>query len=134
MMEKLECIVLIDDDALTNYLHSEIINDLGIVKEIRTFTSNKEAITFFKGINKNVQKPELIFVDINMDGESGFDFLAEFQKEDDYYRKEVRIIMLSSSTLKDDKKLADSFGVEYMVKPLTDDKLFSLIHSMELDG
>ena len=132
-MEKLECIVLIDDDALTNSLHSEIINDLGIVKRITTFTNNQDAITFFKSINKVVHKPELIFVDVNMDGESGFDFLTKFYEENDYYRKEVRIIMLSSSTLKEDKKLADSFGVEYVVKPLTEEKIMSLVDSVELD-
>jgi two-component SAPR family response regulator len=132
-MEKLECIVLIDDDVLTNYLHSEIINDLEIVKEIRTFTNNKEAINFFRSNHKKKCKPELIFVDINMDGESGFDFLSEFYKVDDYFTKEARFIMLSSSTLKEDKKMADSFGVEYMVKPLTEEKLLSLFHSMELN-
>src|SRR6186997_2003046 len=103
IMDRLECIVLIDDDVLTNYLHSEIINDLGVVKEIRSFTNNKEAMAFFKGLSTE-KKPELIFVDINMDGESGFDFVSEFSEESDYCRKEARIIMLSSSTLKDDKK------------------------------
>jgi two-component SAPR family response regulator len=132
-MEKLECIVLIDDDALTNYLHSEIINDLDIVKEVRTFTSNKDAIAFFRSINQWSFKPELIFVDINMDGESGFDFLTELYKEDNFFLTEARFIMLSSSTLREDKKVADSFGVEYMVKPLTEEKLLGLVHSMELD-
>jgi response regulator of citrate/malate metabolism len=69
MPRRLNCILLIDDDEATNYLHRLILNRLDCVDRIEIFQSAKEAVKYLGGQGKymnNNPVPDMIFLDIYM--------------------------------------------------------------------
>jgi len=114
-MKNINYILLVDDDKIANHYHKLIIKknieEKVLVKEAY---DGKEALEL---ISKH-QMPNLIFLDINMPGMNGFEFLDTFQK---FPKKDrAKIVMLTSSLNERDKEKAYSYkGVEHFCnKPL----------------
>ena len=114
MSDKLGHILLIDDDSPTNYLHEVVIKRSGYRNKVTVYTSVRQALSFLED-----QTPDLIFVDINMPGLSGWDFIDEFRK----LKKEEMpvIIMLSSSIDPEDQRRANALKEvqDFVEKPMT---------------
>ena len=131
-MEKVNCILLIDDDPVTNFLNTEVIKSLGIARNVRSCTNIGEAIALVKEKSGERDFPEIIFLDVNLEAEDGFDFLRELHFLDVDVNK-MKVIMLSSSTLSRDKRRAMELGAfEYLVKPLDEDSLLSIVRSAQV--
>ncbi|MDQ3393368.1 MAG: response regulator [Bacteroidota bacterium] len=112
------CILLIDDDPIANYLHLKILNDLNIAKRIDIVTNGEEALNY---INK-VCHPEIIFLDINMPVMNGIEFLKEYNKI--IPLPESSICVLTSSEHLHDIANAEELGINfYLNKPLCEEKL-----------
>lgn len=114
--------MLIDDDEATNFIHQDVLEDVDPEdKDIHVHNDAEEAL---KNIKKSKIIPEIIFLDINMPGMNGWDFLDEFEKSVDYNGKSIIIVMLTSSLNPDDEKKAKKYksisGFEN--KPLTEEK------------
>lgn len=85
MSSKLNCVLLIDDDEPTNFLNQLIIEEVGCAQNIKALENASSALTFLQKAENNQQcsectKPDLIFLDLNMPGMSGWDFVEEFEK------------------------------------------------------
>ena len=122
MKQKLNCILLIDDDEPTNFINEIIINQTDCTKNVITMQSARNAIEFLKSNNKeNYEKPDLILLDINMPGMNGWEFLEEYKKLEKDQKNHIIIIMLTTSLFPDDQAMADSIkeisGFKH--KPLT---------------
>lgn len=106
MNNKLECILLIDDDEATNYLHKMIIDKSDCTKECVVAENGLEALELLQA-KKNPLKPDLIFLDINMPKMDGWEFLIEYKN---IYKipNSTILIMLSTSIHSNDKKKAES--------------------------
>ena len=81
--EGLYCILLIDDDDATNFIHEMVIKMADIDTHIEICTSARKALDYLtcKGeysANTSYPQPGIIFLDINMPGMSGWDFLKEY--------------------------------------------------------
>ncbi|MFD2532925.1 response regulator [Gracilimonas halophila] len=102
----------IDDDELTNILHSRIM-ELLLNIHIHTFLDPKEAVEQLEQSNR---PPDVIFLDLNMPGISGFDFL-DIMKEKNF---NIPVVILSSSIQKSDidRSLLYDNVVTYLNKPL----------------
>ena len=126
MEKKLNCIVLVDDDADDNYFHKMIIDEMGVTEHLEVTCSGFEAIDFLK--KKNQPSPELIFLDINMPKMSGWEFLEEHSKLKEEQKAKVIVIMLSSTKNPEDVKRAAGFSetIEFNYKPLTEKALFKI--------
>lgn len=128
-MKTLECIMLIDDDHLTNFYNKIILEKGNAANEIVVFENGKTALEYLKD---NDNKVDLILLDINMPLMNGWQFLEHYDKLDDK-RKAKMIIMLTSSAHSDDKKMVEKHGSvkKFINKPLVPDTIKVILSLFE---
>ena len=132
MTEKLECIMLIDDHFPTNYYHKIIIEKTDCCKKIIEKTNVIEALDYLKtAFSEENPKPDMIFLDINMPGLTGWDFLEAYKSLTKEQQVKIIIIMLSTSADPNDLSRADNDPnvTEYRSKPLTVEVLEEIIRN-----
>lgn len=131
--QKLNCILLIDDNEPTNVLHQLIIEESGVAKQVVATESAKEALSYLKECsregNSDVPEPDLIFLDINMPLMDGFEFLEEYRKERIPHNKR-KIVMLTTSLNPEEENKANNISIVagYKNKPLTEEALAEIIN------
>ncbi|MBX9851221.1 MAG: response regulator [Cytophagaceae bacterium] len=126
--EKLNCVLLIDHDRVSNFLNERIITRTGITSEIKQVQNGQYALEFINEfVDRNKIFPQLIFLDLNMpvmDGEELLDRLALFDK---VISKDSLIFILTASTHPDDiRKISRFPHVSLLPKPLTHEKLLNI--------
>ena len=122
MKNKINSILLIDDEISTNYIHKRIIEKLNICNEIIVYANPYDALTF---LNDETQiSPNIIFLDINMPGMDGWEFLEEYEKKEVENQNTI-LVMLTTSNNPDDKLRAQHLDAvkEYLSKPLKPEDL-----------
>lgn len=120
--KKLQEILLIDDDESTNFINKIVLSKIECAEEISAVQSAKKALELL--IEKSKQEPyspNLIFLDINMPGMDGWQFLEKYRDLPTEYKRYVKVIMLSTSMNPDDKYRALQIEdvIDYQSKPLT---------------
>ncbi len=122
MSKKLNCILLVDDDEPTNFLHKLVIDRHGCAEKVVAFQVAQEALAFLADNSSGAYaQPDLILLDINMPGMNGWEFLEAYEKLPEAQRGNIVVMMLTTSLNPDDKKHADSIGgvAGFLSKPLT---------------
>lgn len=130
MKEKIGCILLIDDNPDDNFFHERVIrnnqfSDCVIAKE-----SARAALTYLRSKNPNdSEKIDIIFLDINMPGMNGWEFLEEYEKLDKSLQSGIIIVMLTTSDNPDDREKARkwNFMSGFRTKPLTKEMMEEII-------
>tara|TARA_R110002073_G_scaffold256577_1_gene419113 strand:- start:671 stop:1066 length:396 start_codon:yes stop_codon:yes gene_type:complete len=125
----LQEILLVDDSDSDNYYHRRVIMKSGLCETVTVATSVDEGIAHLQG--GPLPSPSLIFLDINMPGKDGWDFLTEFRQLPTALRDSMVVVMLSSSTHDVDQAKARDFGIvcDYLIKPLSLETLTKLIEA-----
>ncbi|MEM1220666.1 MAG: response regulator [Bacteroidota bacterium] len=130
MKQKLDCIVLVDDDEPTNFIHKIIIEETNCCKEIIVCEDGRSALqTLQDRYTRNLTLPNIVFLDINMPGMNGWQFLDKYQVLDSMLRKEIVVVMLSTSKNPDDLRKANEHPsvASFCNKPLSEEMIFSLL-------
>lgn len=135
-LKGLNCILLVDDDDVNNYLNKLLIEKSGIDVQVEIALNGLIALEYLTSTgrykeNKTFPKPGIIFLDINMPRMNGWEFLDEYNKLDKNKKGEVVIAMLTSSNNTDDLNTAlKEYGLPaYIFKPLTLKKLEEVIYN-----
>lgn len=130
----LDCILLVDDNELTNFVHTKIIQKSEIETTVKDVTSVEDALDFLtqKGEFEDTAespRPGIIFLDINMPGLTGWDFMERYKNIDSKLRAKVIVVMLTTSLNPDDRDraLLDGQIVDFLPKPLRTHMLDELI-------
>ena len=114
--------LIIDDDEVFNFLHSEIISQLDSKAEIIDYNSSVDGLNFINETIKNNQTlPDYIFLDIRMPEMSGLELLDELMKNSIQPFEKVKIFVVTSSLDDRDKQRALSYPIVsgFLIKMIT---------------
>jgi len=124
MMEQLkkpELILLIDDDEAVNMLNTIILRKSGVADNIVAVQSGEKGLEALLAFRTENRWPGIIFVDINMPGICGWEFIDLFRKDFIEYKDKCIICVLSSSLDPRDRENAKKYDMvdSYLSKPLS---------------
>ena len=125
MKNKLNRVLLIDDDKITNTLNEMVIKKSGYAERIESVQNGIEALEYLmKDQGEGYPRPDLMFLDINMPGMDGWEFIEEYSKLDKRYQGNLIVVMLTTSLNPDDKDRSDDSNQlnDFINKPLTTEK------------
>lgn len=129
-MKKINCILLVDDNTADNEFHTIAIRKANVCNHVKVVTDGEQALDYLKKSgdpkpSKSFPVPDIIYLDINMPGMDGFEFLEEYKELNREIKSKAVIIMLSVSLNPDDEKKALGFKEvsEFENKPLTLEKV-----------
>ncbi len=130
MTDSLNHIVLIEDNETTSFLNNRLLSRLGVARQVSSFSKADEAARFLWDSESAVAQaaPDLIFVDLKMPGMSGFDFLERYSQLPASVQKRTVVAVLTTSMhAADTARVAQYPNVEYLTKPLTEEKMQRLL-------
>ena len=132
-MTTLKNLTIVDDDDIFVFLTTKIIEQTNLVDLIKGFGNGLDAINFLKENKNNVDAlPDIILLDLNMPIMNGWQFLEEYNKLNPTIGKKITIYICSSSISPDDITRAKTISEvsDYIIKPITKDKLIDLIKKL----
>lgn len=111
-------ILLVDDEDDCNFVTKLILKKAGYQGRLTTFTSADEALEYLR---EGAERPDLMFVDINMPKYTGFDLLTFCENEGLLPNGHTSVVMFSSSNRPVDQERALSFRsvIGYVEKALS---------------
>jgi CheY-like chemotaxis protein len=108
-------ILVVDDEPTDTYFLRRALNQAGIPNPVIGCADGEEAVSFLEGAKFGGQRPCLIFLDMKMPRMNGPEFLTWVRDNPDFI--DIKIVMLSSSALAEDRDRALSLGAQdYLVK------------------
>lgn len=132
-MTTLKTLTLVDDDDIFVFLTTKIIEQTNLIDLIKVFGNGLDAINFLKENKNNVDAlPDIILLDLSMPIMNGWQFLEEYNKLNPTIGKKITIYICSSSISPDDITRAKTISEvsDYIIKPITKDKLIDLIKKL----
>jgi len=132
-MNKIRTILLVDDDFITNFINKKLLDRLNIAEEVKIVVNGPQGLNCLEGsCFKTKKNPEIIFLDINMPGMDGFDFVRNFNASNFQNKDKVKICVLTTSTNHADFERMEELGVKYFLnKPLTKEKVEEFLRRVE---
>jgi CheY-like chemotaxis protein len=129
MPDTLNHIVLVDDNETTSFLNNRLLSRLAVARQVSTFMRAEEALDALWGTTANEHEaPDLVFVDLKMPGLSGFDFLERYTSLPAAAQERTVVAVLTTSMHSaDTARVAKYPNVEYLTKPLTEEKMQRLL-------
>lgn len=123
--------MLVDDNMNDNFFHERVIRKCNAAHTVVIKESGMEALDYLKssGDPENPH-PDLIFLDINMPGMNGWEFLQEFKKLDKKLQCKMIVIMLTTSVNPEDEAMARTYDLlsDFKTKPLTTEMLEDVLN------
>lgn len=132
-MTTLKNLTIVDDDDIFVFLTTKIIEQTNLVDLIKVFGNGLDAINFLKENKNNVDAlPDIILLDLSMPIMNGWQFLEKYNKLNPTIGKKITIYICSSSISPDDITRAKTISEvsDYIIKPITKDKLIDLIKKL----
>lgn len=132
----LDCILLVDDDEFTNYVNLKVIEKAQIKTHIQITTSAEEALDYLREQGRfaddtEIPQPGIIFLDLNMPGMNGWEFLDEYRTLMEEQKARIVLVVLTSSInpLEMEKAKSNKDVVAFWSKPLRPEAVLDLVNS-----
>ena len=128
LLKKPDLVLLIDDDDAVNMLNTIILRKSGLADNIVAVQSGEKGLQALFEFRTENKWPGIIFVDINMPGICGWEFIDRFKKDFVQFKDRCLICVLSSSLDPRDRETARNSDMvdSYISKPLSIDVVTSL--------
>ncbi|KAF2331907.1 response regulator [Flavobacterium daemonense] len=88
--------LLIEDNLIDQLVIKQLLRKVLFVEDIHITNNGEEALLWLKN-NRDVQKPLILILDIQMPYMNGFDFLRAYDKLESQIKKDTQIYVLSST-------------------------------------
>jgi DNA-binding response OmpR family regulator len=106
-------VILIDDDRDDSELFAEALGEINAQVEFTYYDSAREALTALDEIN---ERPDLIFLDINLPLMSGWELLTHLKKTE--HLAGIPVIMYTTSSHDGEKEMSNILGAaDFITKP-----------------
>jgi CheY-like chemotaxis protein len=115
--EKIVKILLIEDDKLDQIQVKRVLDQKGILYQLKISLNGEDALQFLENENhiEFCGDPDIILLDVDLPRINGFEFLSEFRKKKKW--RLIKVFVLSNGHL--DKERIHNFGISgYITKPL----------------
>ncbi|MEQ1854645.1 MAG: response regulator [Chthoniobacteraceae bacterium] len=125
-------ILLVDDNLGDLLLTKEALKGAGTKSTVTTVNDGVEAMQFLRRQGKfaDAQRPDLIFLDLNMPRMTGGEVLAAL-KEDDAL-KDIPVVVLTSSDADDDVSMAYRRHANcFVTKPADLDQMIHVVQAID---
>jgi CheY-like chemotaxis protein len=132
MIYKYNSALLIDDGDIDLFIIKAMLNNCNFAKNIYVKQDVNSALSFLNGFAATSTEvfPEIIFIDLNMPGRNGFDFIQILKDNPPAMvaSKKPKLTVLTSSAFEgDETKVREVFSdIGFVVKPLTNEALKNL--------
>ncbi|WP_425393006.1 response regulator [Ekhidna sp.] len=125
-MERFKKVLLVDDDDIVNSINSVIIKHAKFADEVKTINNVPSAIEFLNHAKSSGETPDVIFLDLNMPDQDGWDFMDEYEKLG--MNGGTKVVMLTSSiSAKDEERASLSKQIAaFISKPLSPELLYQI--------
>lgn len=127
-LKKPDLVLLIDDDDAVNMLNTIILRKSGLTNNIVAVQSGEKGLEVLTEFQTENKWPGIIFVDINMPGICGWEFIERFKRDFRQFKEKCLICVLSSSLDPRDRETAKNSDMvdSYISKPLSIDAVNTL--------
>ncbi|WMJ73590.1 response regulator [Cytophagaceae bacterium ABcell3] len=125
--DKLEQILIIDDDQAHNYVATRVIEKMKIADKVKTFANSKEALEYILKQCEELPSglcPELIFIDFFMPAMDAEELMRRLQDANFSNWDKVVFIGMSAVVKQESQERLFELGVrETVEKPLSTEKV-----------
>lgn len=125
-------ILLVEDNAADILLTEEVLKDSKLRLKLNVVRDGVEAITYLRreGQYANVNKPDLILLDLNLPRKDGREVLKEIKSDD--HLKSIPIVVLTTSDTDEDILRSYNLGANcYISKPLSLEEFAQIMKLIE---
>lgn len=129
-MSKPKKIYVVDDDEIFSYVILKIMEDMHQVDDIKLLSNGTEALTKLNDFKDHPDYlPDLLLLDLSMPLMDGWGFLDAFEKIKDDIKKNITIIVYTSSMNPIDMERAKKYTYVkgYVVKPIEQESTYQFI-------
>ena len=128
-MPKIICII--DNDPIYRLITRKLIEKSNLFSEMTFYSNGEEGL---HGLTHTENLPDIILLDIEMPVMDGWDFLDEFNQLKTSIHKDIKIYVVSSSILNEDKGKTSNYPwvSGFISKPLDLEKLNEIANSASL--
>lgn len=129
-MQKLSSILLVDDDATTNYLNESLLRSLRVADHFAVARDGLEALALLESgdVAPTTSSPALILLDIGMPTMNGMEFLEAYQRLPLEQQAAIIIVVLTTSMNSKDLARLDELPIAGLAsKPLTEEKINTIL-------
>jgi CheY-like chemotaxis protein len=129
-VKKLNKVLLIDDDQITNEINKTLLRNLDFANEIVIRENGRKGLEYLQ-VDCYVEGnyPSLILIDLSMPVMDGFDFLKEFERIDYSKKFNIEVVVLTNTKDGSDILQLNRIGrYHFIQKPLTIDKIIDIYH------
>jgi CheY-like chemotaxis protein len=120
-------VVLVDDSSIDNFVNKKVINRYEFAGEVLEFTKAREALKYLLQLNNDTEAtiPSVLFLDLDMPEINGFEFLDAFAMLSEKIRRNLSIVVLTSSINPADMEICsrNKSVLTFLHKPLMKNNL-----------
>ena len=124
-MVKPKSILIVENDETSNFIMKFVLNSMDSFESMNTVGDGKEACDYLIAHSEDL--PQLLFLDLNMPGMSGWDFLDWY--EENGFKGKMKVVIITSSVLNEDKRKAERYEdvLDFIDKPLTKESVQNIL-------